>query len=198
MNEIVFFDLETGGFNPNKHAIIQIAAIAVDASTFETTGEFECKVQFPHSAADPEALKANNYDADVWATEAIHPDKAAPAFSTFLSDHATVPMVSKAGKDYVVAQGAAHNAKFDASFIQAWYRRRNAFLSMSFNVLCTYQLAAWHYLNRDDAPENLNLETLAFHLKIWDSKDKYHDAMQDVKTTVQIAKRLTRSEKVNS
>ena len=32
---LVFFDLETAGLNPDKHPIIQIAAVAIDAELNE-------------------------------------------------------------------------------------------------------------------------------------------------------------------
>ena len=66
MGSIVFFDLETGGTKWWPHTmngatvpmnpIIQIAAIAVDETTFEEMDFFERKVCFDTSHAEAEAL----------------------------------------------------------------------------------------------------------------------------------------------
>jgi len=83
MSRIVFFDLETGGFNSNRHPIIQIGAIAVESSSFEQVDEFECKLKFSPNDCDPQALKVNCYDADVWEEQAIEPLDACRQFNRF-------------------------------------------------------------------------------------------------------------------
>jgi oligoribonuclease (3'-5' exoribonuclease) len=53
---IVFVDLETGGLDPKKHPITQIAAIAVDEE-FRELEVFEAKVIFSVLEGTPEALR---------------------------------------------------------------------------------------------------------------------------------------------
>ena len=72
MGTLIFFDLETGGIKwwPHQLAghtvpmnpIIQIAAIAVDESSFVPLEVFEQKVAFDPRHADPQALAMNCYE----------------------------------------------------------------------------------------------------------------------------------------
>lgn len=57
---LVFFDLETGGLNPETDPIIQVAAIAVDAN-LETLEEVEMKLLFTPSLVPKEVLDINHY-----------------------------------------------------------------------------------------------------------------------------------------
>jgi len=190
VSKTVFFDLETGGLDPARHAIIQIAAIAIDA-TYAEAETFEVKIKFRPENAEHDALSVNSYDAEVWEREAISPVEACARFSRFLSSHATVCMKSRKGSDYYVAQLAGHNAAaFDGPFIQAWYKRLNAFLPASYRVLCTMQRAMWMFHGSDAArcPRDYKLETLCRHFGI--SIDGAHDALGDVRATVRLSRAL--------
>ena len=186
---VVFFDLETGGLNQWKHAIIQIAAIAVD-ERFEPVDEFECKVQFKLENADQDALKVNSYDPVVWDAVAIPPAQAADDFGEFLKRYADVELVSrKSGKPYKVTQMAGHNAdRFDGPFLTNWYRRLKKFCPAYSAVLDTCQLARWTMQGAKGKPEDFKLGTLAEFLGI-DHVDA-HDALSDVRVAVEIAKIL--------
>lgn len=189
-SEIVFFDLETGGFDPDKHAIIQIAAIAVDANSLVELETFERKLMFPKSAATEEALKVNSYDPYVWEREAISPDVAVVELTDFLKSHATRQCVSAKGCPYTTSDGCAHNgAGFDGPFLKAWYARRKQFMPMWPVVLDTHQFALWVYRWREDAPENYKLGTLAEHLGIQVNGD-LHDALTDVRVTIEVCRKL--------
>lgn len=188
--KLVFFDVETGGLDPSRHAIIQIAAIAVDRKSLEEVERFECKIQFPESAVDAEALEVNSYDSDLWSKEAVNPVLAEKKFSAFLNRHATRECVSKRGNTYFTSEGVAHNSSFDMAFLKAWYARRGVFMPMYPAAFCTLQLARWVYFSRVDSPENFRLETLAHHLGIWSSGDEYHDALADVVATVEVTRKL--------
>lgn len=197
-SEIVFFDLETGGFDPNKHAIVQIAAIAVDAQSLVELETFERKLLFPKSAATEEALEVNSYDPDVWGREAVSADEAAVDLTGFLESHATRQCVSARGRPYKTAEGCAHNgAGFDGPFLKAWYARRNQFMPMWPVVLDTHQFALWVYRWRDDAPENYKLGTLAKHLGVQVSED-LHDALTDVRVTIEVCRKLREVSKGNN
>ncbi len=53
---LVFFDLETGGLDPKRHPIIQLAAVAVDAG-LEVLEAFEAKVIFDRNKANAHSLQ---------------------------------------------------------------------------------------------------------------------------------------------
>lgn len=190
VEKIVFFDLETGGFDPAQHAIIQIAAIAVDADSFDEVGTFEKKLKFPAEASTQEALEVNSFDPDVWDRHAVGVDEAEQVFSAFLREHATKKCISRAGKPYWVSLGCAHNgSSFDGPFLKAWYGRRGKFMPMWPVVMDTHQLALWVYQWRDDPPENFKLGTLAKHLGITVDGD-LHDALTDVRVAVKVCQQL--------
>lgn len=190
---LVFFDLETGGLDPQRHPVTQFAAIAVD-DRFEELGSLELKLDFDAASADPEALRLNGYDPSVWRADAVSVDVALRSIADFMKKHATVEKVSQRnGKPYRVARLAGHNAaEFDARFLQALFKRGGAFLPAEYRALDTVQLAAWHFLHRAEAPENLKLETLVGHFGI-QRDGSAHDALSDVRACVELARRILSS-----
>jgi len=185
---LVFFDLETAGLNPDKHPIIQIAAVAIDAELNEVE-TIEIKVAFDEAQADPDALSSNHYDRERWEQEAVPAEEAAKQFARFLRRHATVDMVSKAGKPYYVAQLVAHNGeRFDGPFIHAWYRKLSMFCPARYMVLCTKQRALWLF-DEDKSltpPLNFKLGTLCEFFGVPLKPEEAHDALNDVRATVRL------------
>lgn len=192
--------------------IIQIAAIAVDAATLDPIEEFEVKLFFREELATPEALELNSYIPATWTDEAETYPCGLEKFCGFLGRHKTVEMISKAGNPYRVAQLAGHNAaSFDLEFVlrscedPRWQRYalpgdaprtelvKSIFFPGSFSVLDTLSLARWwnRSLPTDGCdkgrPDNLKLGTLAERLRI---ELDAHDALDDVRATVAVAKHL--------
>ncbi len=190
---LVFFDLETGGFDSSKHPIIQIAAVAVD-ERLEILEEFERKVQFDVSTADPQALLKNSYVREVWEREAILDTYVARDFSYFLKEYADVQMTSKSkGSTYYVAQLIGHNAdKFDGPFLQEWFKQRKQFLSASPAVLCTYQRAMHHFHEHPSIgqPASYKLADLCRFYGI--QLDNAHDALADCRANLALYRALRR------
>ena len=165
MQKLVFFDLETGGLDPKRHPIIQVAAIAVDAGSLREVETFEQKVSFALEAADHEALSMNSYDEVAWQ-DAARPSLAASRFSEFLGRHATIERMSKRQTPYYVAQLVGHNAAaFDGPFLKEWFSSLGLFLPASWHVLDTMQRVQWLGVERPDLPPPpaLNLPVLRKH-----------------------------------
>ncbi len=188
VENLIFYDLETGGLDSAKHPIIQIAAIAVDSSLRELE-TFEVKIAFDEAEADPNSLSANHYSKEVWNRDALAPECAAHRFSKFLRGHATVDMLSREGKPYRLAQLVAHNGeRFDGPFLHAWYRRIGLFCPARYMVLCTKQRALWLF-DEDKAltpPKDYKLQTLCEFFGVKLRPEHAHDAFNDVRATVEL------------
>ena len=77
--KLVFFDLETGGLNPTRHPVIQMAAIAVDQH-LEPIETFEAKIRFDEQKANRNSIRKNHYHRGIWAKVALEPEVAARNF----------------------------------------------------------------------------------------------------------------------
>ncbi len=187
-NRIVFFDVETSGVSSTKHEIIQLAAVRVNP-TFSGYRTFEVKLQFDHEKADAEALEMNSYNAEIWEQEAVSPREAAEKFARFLNESADVTKVSKrTGREYKVAQLAAHNARFDRDFIFALYKRLDIYLPANWHVIDTIQLALIHGNITNNQPASFSLSKLCEFYDL--PLDNAHDALGDVIATARLARRL--------
>lgn len=189
----VFFDLETGGLNPNRHPIIQIAAIAAD-KYLQPLEAFEVKLQFDASRANRNSLRKNHYSQGVWANTALPEKEAARQFAEFLRRHATLTRMAANGTPYQVSQLVAHNASFDGPFLEAWFERVGVFLPARRQVLCTLQRAMWHVTECQDdlpPPRDYKLSTLCRYFDVPFHAADAHDALADVKATLELYRSMT-------
>ena len=190
---LVFFDFETGGIDPKRHPIIQLAAVAVDAG-LEVLEAFEAKVIFDRNKANAHSLRKNHYHPGRWATEARDATVVAGDFADFLRRHATMPALSSQGKPYHVAQLVAHNSAFDGPFLATWFDKLDVYLSARRLVLCTMHLALWHFIGSGSkAPANFQLATLCNHFGIAFHAAAAHEALADGTATVGLFQALVRS-----
>lgn len=186
--EIVFFDVETGGLNPAVHPIIQIAAVVVDEQ-FRELESVEMKLRFDEKQADASALLANGYSPEIWKREAIDSSLALGRIDSILRAHATYEKISARGKSYSVARLGAHNARFDCDFLAAWFKAAGMFCPAAiYEPLCTLNLARWCSLFDPHPPADHKLETLCRWLDIQHAHA--HDALADVRATVDVASAL--------
>jgi len=190
-NEVVFFDLETGGLDPATHPMIQFAGVAVNRRTWEVTGELELKIQFEVARCSPQALEVNSFNAELWEKEAVPLHRALDLIVAFLRPHATETRISKKGKPYSVARLAGHNAAaFDAPFFFGAFRSLNRFCPAEFRVLDTLQLALWaQYRGELEGIEDLKLQTLGKHFGL-EVEGEAHDALADVRLNAAVAYKL--------
>lgn len=192
MSKTVFYDLETAGLKVSD-AIIQIAAVAVDDESFEELSVFEAKIKFDAAKADPAALKVNGYTEARW----IGAESELPVlnnFGRFLSQHATVQLMSKNQRPYKVARLGGHNiCGFDNDRIMAAFRRNDLFFPGAFGgCLDTLHGAAWFFQQQKDVPKPsaLKLSVLAAHFGIDFSGEGAHEALADVRMSIALAKRF--------
>ena len=166
--------------------IIQIAAIAIDDQSFHELEVFEQKVKFPLDHAESEALSMNAYDREIWERVAVPIALARHSFDHFLRRHASIEKLSRKHKPYRIAALAGHNAAaFDLPFLRAWYEQADQFLPATFQVLDTMILARLYTELTGNQFPNYRLATICETLG---TKPGTHDALADVRATVQIAK----------
>jgi len=184
---LVFFDFETGGIEPHKPEI-QLAGIAVD-SQFVEVGHFESKISFNEADADPEALKLNHYEPELWKN-APGRDAVVSAFARFADKYKSVEMVSKrTGKPYNVARLAGHNAAtFDAPRLRKMFEQAGAFAPFHPIPLDTLQLALWKIQFMEKKPKNFQLSTLCEFFGI--SSEGAHAALADVRLSAALTKAI--------
>jgi DNA polymerase III epsilon subunit-like protein len=190
---IVFLDLETGGLDPKKHPVTQIAAIAVDEALRELE-LFEAKVIFSVLEGTKEALNRQKYSPQRWAREARRADEVARDFAGFLRRHASIERIGESGKPYRLALCAGHNAAaFDGPFLQGWFKRLGLFCPIAFHLLDTMQRAAWFFAENPGVPppESLKLGALCAYFGIA-LGDEAHDALADIRATVELYRLLCR------
>lgn len=186
----VFVDIETAGIEAHR-PIIQIAAIAVDASMNELE-QFEVKVQFDESKACPDSLRKIHYRRAIWKRDAVSQKRSAWAFARFLRRHATVEVYKRDLSTFHVAQLISHNSQFDGPFLIAWYEQLDVFLPASYRVFCTLQRAYWffHENSRLPLPDDFRLSTLCEYFDVPLAKADAHDALGDVRATVALYNKL--------
>jgi DNA polymerase III alpha subunit (gram-positive type) len=190
-SRLVFFDLETGGLNPNRHPIIQLAAIAVN-EVLQPLEAFEAKVRFDPRRANRHSLRKNHYSPGLWAQDSVPAENAAKRFAGFLRRHASVPVVAADGTTYRITQLVAHNAAFDGPFLQAWYERLRVYLPAQRHVLCTMQRAMWFFDEAPGAPraKDLKLATICQHFRVPFHAADVHEALADVSATLALYRAL--------
>ena len=190
---LVVFDLETSGFDPEKNDIIQIGAIAVNGN-FDELARFEVKVDFNVKNAEPEALEINHFTIDAWR-DAVSPEEAINQFINFCKPYKDVKKVSKKGWAYDVTLLAGHNSEgFDRDFLFKWSKRimPKKFLPFDWFTLDSMQLRnALDICHALKFEENFTRKSL----KLVDLIDfeGAHDALADVEATVKLLKALTKS-----
>jgi DNA polymerase III epsilon subunit-like protein len=186
MSYTIIFDFETGGVEP-RHPSIQLAAIAVDDSTWAEVAAFEAKIKFNEADADSEALKINHYTPEAWK-DALPAGVVAMRFAKFCEPYRSIQMVSKrTGNPYSVGKLAGHNAAtFDLPRLRQLFGEN--FFPFSYHVKDTLQRALWFYDEHPEIkrPESLKLSVLCESFGI--CIDGAHDALVDVRMSAAIAK----------
>lgn len=193
MSYTIFFDTETGGIEP-KHPTIQLAAIAIDDADWSEQAVFQCKIRFDESACDPEALKMNHYDPEVWKKEAVPKTAVASRLTLFSKPYRSVQMISKrTGEPYSVAKLCGHNAlTFDLPRLREFYGTQ--FFPFVYHVKDTLQRALWYFDEHPliKRPESLKLSVLCESFGI--ATDGAHDALTDVRLAISLARAIKENE----
>ena len=192
MERIVFVDIETGGLNAKKHAITQIAALAVDGA-LNVLEAFERKIQFGVLEGSTAALNKQKYDPATWSQQGERADDVARQFASFLRRHAAISKIARNGRPYRLAVLAGHNAvAFDLPFLREWYRRQDTFCPVAHHALCTLERTKWYFAEHPQVtpPDSYALGYLCEYFGVEFPESDRHDALADVRATLELYRRL--------
>ncbi len=184
----VYFDLETGGVQPQQPSI-QLAAIAVDEHGNEAAS-FEQKIAFNEADCDPEVLRINHYTKEAWK-DAINYQATAALFASWLKPYSSVSLMSKrTGRPYSVARLAGYNAvSFDGPRLKAMFG--TSFFPCEYLIRDVLQRALFWFDEHPEAPrpDNFKLSTIAAMFGV--SSEGAHDALADARMSAALYKAMS-------
>jgi len=166
--DLVFFDLETSGLDPDVHEIIDLAAVRIRPDFTRQTKivSRRCTLTRPLDASE-EALKVNGYNANEWR-DAVPVRVALVEFASILD--ADVVLVG-------------HNAaRFDWAFIHAGFKRE-ALAEPEVKYVIDTASIAWPLCVRGHI-DKISLESICARYDV--SNYGQHRAMADVRRCVAI------------
>jgi ribonuclease T len=167
----VAVDVETGGFDPQRHALLEVAASIIrmdDNGLLVPSPTLSCHVlPFVGSELDPQALAFNGIDPDHPFRDAVREKEALTRILTPIRK-----AVKSSGCNRAILVG--HNAAFDLAFIKAAVERTGFKRSPfhTFSVFDTVSLAGLAYgqtvLARAARMAGLGWEDNEAHTAIYD------------------------------
>jgi DNA polymerase-3 subunit epsilon len=171
-----FVDIETTGFEPGKHEMIEIGLVLVkqigdEGKKFEILDEIELKIKPERiEDADPQALKVNGYDPSQWI------------FANTLKEAMTI-FSSKTENAIFVA----HNLTFDYSFIEHAFKITGVENKMFYPKIDTISVA-YAKLHNNPQVEKFRLQKLCEYFGI--KNERAHTALADAKATFLVYEKL--------
>jgi len=104
----LYLDTETGGFDPQKHALLAVAVVAVqDGGVLDSMQCYVLPESQPWQVVDAESVEVNGYTPENWVElGAVELPVAMRELQEFIARHPGAPLV-------------AHNAAFDRKFLDA-------------------------------------------------------------------------------
>ncbi|MFW5853029.1 MAG: exonuclease domain-containing protein [Patescibacteria group bacterium] len=172
---LAFIDVETTGFDPNNHEIIEIGGVLTKPLSLdgglETITEFEYKIK-PEKIekAEPQALRVNGYNEAEWL------------FAPTLDQ--VMPEVAEKTAGAIMV---AHNLVFDWRFLNQAFIKTGIENKMHYAKLDTISVA-FAKLFKDPVIDKFNLGSLNDYFGI--KNEKAHTALADAKATLELYQKL--------
>ncbi len=171
---LAFIDIETTGFDIEKHEIIELGCVIVsqkDGVVGDIIEEFELKIQPQRlEDADPEALSINGYNESAWM------------FAVSLEQ--AMQTLSEKTKDCIMV---AHNIAFDYSFIAKAFAVTSVPNQMFYAKMDTISFA-YAKLHKDPTVTRYSLGALCERFGI--ENERAHTALADTRATVEVYRKL--------
>src|SRR3989344_6761152 len=170
----VFLDVETTGFDPYRHEIIElgcVVAIQDERKLWHVVNEVEIKVKPERiEDADPQSLRVNGYDAGNWI------------FAHSLQE--ALKELNNKAKDAIMV---AHNVSFDHAFIDRAFRITKLESALHYQKFDTLSIA-FAKLHKDPDVKNWSLRALCDYFGIVNKNA--HTALADARATYEVFKEL--------
>lgn len=181
-----YIDVETGGLNPQKSALLQIGClIEIDGEIKE---ELVYNIQpLMSDEVDPKALAVNGLDLETIETFQ-KPFDVYTMFCGALEQY--VNKFDRADKFHFIGY---NSQAFDAPFIRAFFSKNKDkyYGSWFFHPTIDVMILAAQSLRKTRGQmKNFKLSTVAQALGVEFDEDKLHDAMYDIKVTREVYRRL--------
>lgn len=189
-SNFLIIDTETSGTDPIAgHEITQIAAVALEPSSFEEIpgSAFQCflKPQFPEKAS-PEAIEIAKGSWERANKEGIDPKVALAEFNKWCRKW------NISGKPWTKARWGGFNTDFDRKMVTYWmryYKVVNNEEEYEFgNPIDTMGLS-FGLFESDPNVKNFKLDTIGKIVGL-ERQESSHDALEDVRMTAQLFRRI--------
>lgn len=186
---LVFIDTETGGLDPSRHSLLQIALMRYDEHKDEILDTFSCHITNPTICADLVALSINGIDPFKYYADSLVPGIARRKIIEFLAASETP------------ARLAGHNVAFDYAFLTKLFNGSEFSLKtyVDYHLIDTItMIGVLKMLGQLPAefPYSLKEITILGYDELDDAqppkKEHFHDAVEDCRNTVLLFKWLLR------
>ena len=189
MSKLIFIDTETTGVVREKHEIVQLAAIVTNEDASEILDEINITIRPENvDTIDPAAIAVCHKTVDDLLSNEYSMKEAHKVFCEFLGKH--INKYDRTDKGHFVA----YNSQFDEDFVRLLFDRcgDNYYGSWFWNPsLCVMKEFAFLIRDNRHKIENFRLCTICKFLDIeFDEDNDAHDALYDVRKTIEIFKKL--------
>jgi DNA polymerase-3 subunit epsilon len=168
-HKLFFFDCETGGLDPSKTDMVEVACVVTDPTGRNILSEYHARV-FPRRPVEAKAASINGYNEEKWAEDAV------------TIDVAMVKLLERA-KDCLFC---SHNTPFDWGYFSTAMLERGGRWRGDYHRIDTVALAT--PLLKAGKVIDLKLGTLCDHFSI--DKGEPHRAMSDARACHQLYLKL--------
>jgi DNA polymerase III epsilon subunit family exonuclease len=168
---LLVIDVETTGLDPSHDSIIQLSACLLSRRDLGEELHFTSRIQPTTAVSDSARLIHGISDEELRDAPAL-PD-VVRAFDAFVPH------------DVILC---GHNVGFDVSFLRSAYERAGIQFAFDYHSLDIWSIAFFVLGAREVKLQNYSLNSLCSLFGI--QRDRYHDALQDVRVSSMILRHL--------
>lgn len=180
MENIIFFDTETGGTNPDKHSLLSVGMVAWNRKD-GIIDRCEVFLKSDTYSFTQKAIELNKFDRVEHDAVAVPHDYAVDVIRGFC--------IKNAGKKEEI-QIAGHNIQFDVAFLTKLFKEQNRSFSSLFSHRMIDTFSILKFLN-DAKKIDINPISSSNAFKLFNIKvDKRHSALGDAAATAELYEAL--------